>query len=252
MGTYQTHKKILMIAKEEIFPPAMADYAIQLAARLKYELIAVNVNTNGLDYDLFNKKAVELSTRAGFRAKAVLKNVGWEYQVKTAELGVAVEEIMGTVKGIGLILTDSEENKSEIMEYSSIPVFSFVTQHKQIGESIMAEIENKKKPVGKMVGYGIGTAVLYTAVFMNADTVTSYFTRGSWYAALPIATVFVFSFVHGAFAGNLWSVLGIEAHTRTGKQPDQKKSVKVSKRPAKRPHAYAARPQSRVNPFHRM
>jgi len=241
-----------MIAKEDVFPPEMADYAIQLAARLKYELIAINVNTNGLDHTLFKKKAVELLTRAEFHKSAALKGVEWEYQVKCKELGMAVEEIMGNVRGIELILTDSEENKSEIMEYSSIPVFSFVTQYKQRGESIMAEIENKKKPVGKMVGFGIGTATLYAAVFMNADTVTSYFTRGSWYAALPIATVFVFSFVHGAFASNLWSVLGIEAHNRTGKQADQKKSVKVSKRPAKRPHAYAAKPQSRVNPFHRM
>ena len=252
MGTQQTHKKILMIAMEEIFPVAMADYAIQLAARLKYQLIAINVNTNGMDHGLFAKKAVELSSKAGFLEAAALQKVEWKYQVKNGELGRAVEELMGEVKGIELILTDSEENKSEIMEYSSIPVFSFVTQYKQRGESIMAELENKKKPVGKMVGYGIGTAILYTAVFMNADMVTTYFTRGSWYAALPITTVFVFSFVHGAFASNLWSVLGIEAQKRTGKRPDQKKSIQVSKRPAKRPHAYAARPESRVNPFHRM
>jgi len=250
--TLQTHKKILMIAKEEIFPDAMADYAIKLAARLKYELTAVNVNTTGIYHDQFNKKAVELSSMAGFHKNAMLQGIEWVYQVKCGELGIAVEEIMSQVKGIELILTDSEENKIEISEYSSIPVFSFVTQHKQRGESIMAKLESNKKPVGKMVGYGIGTIILYAAVFMNADTVTNYFTKGSWYAALPIASVFVFSFIHGAFASNLWSVLGIEAHKRTGKQPDQKKSIQVSKRPVKRPHAYAASPSPKVNPFHRM
>ena len=251
MGIRQTHKKILMIAKEDIFPVAMADYAIQLAARLKYELIAVNVNTSGIDHGVFHKKAVQLSAAAGFHKTAILQEVKCEYQVKSGELSTAVEEIMSEVKGIELILTDSEENKVEITGYSSIPVFGFVTQYKQRGESIMAELENKK-PVGKMVGYGIGTILLYTAVFMNADTVTAYFTKGSWYAALPIATVFVFSFVHGAFASNLWSVLGIEAQKKAGKQPDQKKSTQVSKRPVKRPRAYAAKPEARVNPFHRM
>ena len=252
MEESQKHRKILMIAKEEIFPDAMADYAVQLAARLKYELIAVNVNTSGIYHDLFSKKATQLSIDARFNKTATLQGVEWEYQIKSGELGLAVEQITNEIKGIELIITDSEQNKIEITEYSTIPVFSFVTQHKQKGESIMASLESNKKPVGKMVGYGIGTIILYAAVFMNADTVTTYFTKGAWYAALPVVTVFVFSFVHGAFASNLWSVLGIEAHKRTDKQVDQKKSVQVSKRPVKRPRAYAPSPEVRVNPFHKI
>ncbi|MFA5902969.1 MAG: hypothetical protein WC836_03475 [Desulfobacula sp.] len=248
----QNHKKILMIAKEDLFPDAMADYAIQLASRLKYELIAINVNTNSGYHNIFKKTALKLSANAGFHKTAALQGVPWEYQVKCGEFEGVVEDIISDVKGIELILTDSEQNKLEIGEYSSIPVYSFVTQYKQRGESIMAALENNKKPVGKMVGYGIGTILLYTAVFMNVDTVTTYFTKGSWYAALPIATVFVFSFVHGAFASNLWSVLGIEAQKSTGKRLDQKKSTQVSKRPVARPRAYAAKPEARVNPFHRM
>ena len=38
-----------------------------------------------------------------------------------------------------------------------------------------------------------------------------YFTKGGIFAALPIVTVFAFSFVHASFASNLWSLLGIEA-----------------------------------------
>jgi len=34
------------------------------------------------------------------------------------------------------------------------------------------------------------------------------------YALLPILTAFLFSFIHGAFASNLWSFLGIEAIKR--------------------------------------
>jgi hypothetical protein len=41
------------------------------------------------------------------------------------------------------------------------------------------------------------------------------FHKGGIYAALPIVTVFAVSFVHGAFASNLWSLLGVEATKKT-------------------------------------
>ncbi len=252
MSALQNHKKILMIGKEELFPASMADYAIQLASRLKYELIAVNVNTGSVSHSLFKKKAHKLSATAGFHKSAALQNVEWNYQARCGDFGRVVEEMIGEVKGIGLILTDSEENKLEIGNYSTIPVYSFVSQYKQRGESIMTELENNKRPVGKMVGYGIGTIILYTAVFMNADMITTYFTKGSWYAALPIATVFVFSFIHGSFAGNLWSVLGIEAQKKPAKRPDQRKSIPVSKRPVTRPRAYAPTPEKGAGPIQKM
>jgi len=92
---------------------------------------------------------------------------------------------------------------------------------------------SKKKPVGKTILYGVITAILYAAAFANSEAVLQLFTRGGAYAALPIAAVFVFSFAHGAFASNLWSVLGIEA---------------VTKQPSKRPTAPAPRPAKRPRP----
>jgi hypothetical protein len=69
----------------------------------------------------------------------------------------------------------------------------------------------KKKPVGKMILYGVVSVSLYAAVLNYQGLITAYFTRGALYAALPIATAFVFSFVHGGFTNYFWSVLGIEA-----------------------------------------
>jgi len=97
----------------------------------------------------------------------------------------------------------------------------------------MAAGAKKKKPVGKTIFYGLVTAALYAAVFSYSDAVLQLFTRGGVYAALPIATVFVFSLAHGSFAGNLWSVLGIEA---------------IIHQPAKRPAAPAPRPAQRPRP----
>jgi hypothetical protein len=97
----------------------------------------------------------------------------------------------------------------------------------------MATGLKKKKPYAKTLLYGAATAILYAAVFSHSDAILQLFTRGGIYAALPIATVFVFSFAHGTFAHNLWSLLGIEAVT---KRPAQRPTVPAP-RPAQRPRA---------------
>jgi hypothetical protein len=97
----------------------------------------------------------------------------------------------------------------------------------------MATGLRKKRLFGKTILYGAISAVLYAAVFANAETVLGLFTRGGLYAALPIGTVVVFSLAHGAFAHNLWSVLGIEAATKeTAQRP-----TAPAPRPVKRPRA---------------
>lgn len=75
----------------------------------------------------------------------------------------------------------------------------------------MAPSSTKKKPVGKMLIMGVLSITLYAALLSNQDMVNSVFGQGGWYALLPIATAFVFSFIHGSFTGDFWTVLGIEA-----------------------------------------
>lgn len=96
---------------------------------------------------------------------------------------------------------------------------------------------SRKKLVIQTMLLGAITAVLYAAVFSHASTVVELFARGGYYAVFPIATVFVFSFAHGAFASNLWSALGIEA---------------VTKQAVKRPAVSAPRTTKRERPRLRM
>jgi len=74
-----------------------------------------------------------------------------------------------------------------------------------------ADYRKSKKPVGKLVLFGICSAVAYGALLMNQGLVTAYFTKGALYALLPIATAFAFSFIHGNFTSYFWTVLGVEA-----------------------------------------
>ena len=71
--------------------------------------------------------------------------------------------------------------------------------------------KSKKKPVGKLVIFGIFSAAAYVVLLTHQSFVTAYFTRGALYAFLPIATAFAFSFVHGNFTSYFWTVLGVEA-----------------------------------------
>lgn len=69
----------------------------------------------------------------------------------------------------------------------------------------------KKKPYVKTVLTGMIAAVLYACLLLKQDAVNQYFALGGVYAFLPIVTAFIFSFVHGSFTGNFWTVMGIEA-----------------------------------------
>lgn len=69
----------------------------------------------------------------------------------------------------------------------------------------------KKKPVMKMLIFGCISLTAYYFLITNQKLVTDTFTQGGWYAAYPIVTAFLFSFIHGAFASNCLSVFGIEA-----------------------------------------
>lgn len=80
----------------------------------------------------------------------------------------------------------------------------------------MAAGTKKKRPVGKLIVTGLISIAMYIYLLKNQDMISSTFTRGGLYAFLPIVTALIFSFVHGAFTGNFWSVLGVEASKKKG------------------------------------
>jgi hypothetical protein len=69
----------------------------------------------------------------------------------------------------------------------------------------------KKKAIVSAIVMGALSIGLYTLLFIKQDLVNATFGKGGIYALLPIATAFLFSFVHGNFTGSFWTALGIEA-----------------------------------------
>jgi len=71
--------------------------------------------------------------------------------------------------------------------------------------------KNKGSLALKTLVFGLFSGFLYYLLFSNEQWVTTEYTKGGWHAVYPICTALIFSFVHGAFASNLLSLLGIEA-----------------------------------------
>ncbi|MEW6221561.1 MAG: hypothetical protein AB1634_18795 [Thermodesulfobacteriota bacterium] len=81
----------------------------------------------------------------------------------------------------------------------------------------MSAHETKKpgKPYGKTLVYGALATALYSGVFLYGDEANTLFAQGGAYAFLPIVTALVFSWAHGNFTGNFWTMLGVEASKKT-------------------------------------
>ena len=92
----------------------------------------------------------------------------------------------------------------------------------------------KSSGAGKTLLFGLLSITLYAAVFSHGTAVAQFFARGAWYAILPILTVFLFSFVHGAFASHVWTLLGIEARKTAQHRPEKRKAPSKRKRPRPR------------------
>lgn len=244
---HEVKRKILVVAKNYAFTTGVMDYAASLCQRLGYDIIAMNVNpTLGQTGKFFSPYNQHLRSKFTERAQAAWamvaselarQGINAEHVVKFEALAAAIKDLNHAIKRIDFVITDAGIKDEEIMGEIPLPVFSISGYQ---GEQVMAqelETKGRSKLLGKTVGLGLATAALYAAVFTNTGTVMKYFTKGGIFAALPIATVFVFSFVHGAFSSSLWSLLGIEATKKV--QPRV-----APKRPAQRKRP---RPQLNLN-----
>ena len=244
----EVSRKILVVGKGETLDAEAIDYAVNLAERLGYDLLALSVNpTLGSKGRLISpykqrlrEKFIQKAKAGGesLQKKVALKGINFEQLVKFGEVGQAVAEVNRQIKRIEFVITQYGVNETEVSGEINLPVFS-ITGYQ--GERTMAKTANnsRTKLFGKTLGLGLAAAALYAAVFLNTDTVMKYYTKGAWYAALPVATVFIFSFVHGSFASTFWSLLGIEATTKKAQpRPAAAKRPVARKRP---------RPQLRVD-----
>jgi len=243
----EVSRKILVVSQGETLDTEVMDYAVNLAERLGYDLVALSVNPalgqKGRFFSPYRRHLREkfsqraLAAGEALKRKLAFKGISFEQVVKFGALAQAVAEVNRKTKRIEFVIAPAGIKEEEVTGEIALPVFSISGYQ---GERTMAKESESRgaKQIGKTVGFGIAAAALYAAVFTNTETVMRYFTKGAWYAALPIATVFIVSFVHGAFANYLWEALGIQAPKRVQPRPTAAKRPVARKRP---------RPQLRID-----
>ncbi len=219
----RTNRKILVVSQEAGFSDSVLTYATNLAERLGYDLIAVNVGPAAggqgwqavpyrqLRQAKFHLKACWAMRRV--RQRLAAKGLRFEHQVRFGTLRSVIEQLNHDKKRIEFVLNASAASEAEMLGGVTLPVFTIKAVQ---GKRIMTQQEIRNwKLIGRTIGWGLATVALYAAVFINSGSIMTYFTRGGLYAALPIATVFAFSYIHGTFAHLVWEVLGIRAPQQT-------------------------------------
>jgi hypothetical protein len=231
------------------------DYALNLADRLAYSVLAVYTDTLPLFGDCGHRSrlfsAAMQESVAVFKEKADRKNIRFESRGETGKIGKVVKMICHTVKHIEFVILDQGIRKEEVASQSPVPVFSVIYTRSKAetirrdnhfnpmkrGELPMSAA-SKKRHVRNCFIYGGLTAGMYAAVFTNSTVIMSFLTKGGLYALLPVAVVLAVSYAHGNFTNSFWAALGIEgAKVSSSKQAEVRQEEATRVRKDTRPRA---------------
>lgn len=236
---------ILVVTRNGHMSESVMDYAVNVADRLKYNIIAVHINTlpfyrdGGRRSGLFAAAMQESAVL--FRKKAEAKGVHIKHLGEAGKISKIVKGLCYSEKFIEFIVVDHGIRKEEVVSHAPVPVFSVIYTEKKAGLHNKATYYNqakkgasrmstttKKRHVKNCFTFGALTAAVYAAVFTNQELVMTYFTKGGVYALLPVAVVFAVSYAHGNFTSSFWSALGIEGSKSTQvKQVDRKDATEA-------------------------
>jgi hypothetical protein len=209
------------------------DYALNVAHRLHYGLVAVHVDTLPFFRDNGRRRrrfveAMEESA-ALFTRKANAKGLPIEHLLEEGKVGIVASRLCHAKKRIEFVVIDKNIRLEEVTRKAPVPVFPVITTHQGQRNTttfhtppkkgvVAMSTTSRRRHVKNCFLFGALTTGLYAAVFANQDVVMTYFTKGGLFAALPVATVFAVSFFHGNFTSAFWSALGIEASKKTAAQ----------------------------------
>jgi len=130
----QERPKILLVSKENSFTPPVMEYALQLAARVRCDLIALNVYTGlahskgwalpfvNLRFEEFENEA--LQGAEPFRQQAGQAGVTVSHVVKCGPLKKILAEVNREIKRINFVITAPEIKETEIPAFTGTPIFA--------------------------------------------------------------------------------------------------------------------------------
>ncbi len=218
---------ILVVTRNGHMPEPVMEYALNVADRLKYAILAVHINTlpffrDGGERSMLFSLALEESS-IFFEEKAKARNVRVEHLGETGKVGKVVKRLCYTEKRIEFVIIDQGIRMEEVTSQSPVPVFSVIYTRPETGEmttnihynpmnrgELSMSTTSRKRHVKNCFVFGGLTAAMYATVFTNPEVFMTYLTKGGFYALLPVAVVLAVSYAHGNFTNSFWSALGIE------------------------------------------
>ncbi len=248
---------ILVVTRNGHMSEPVMEYALSVADRLRYHIIAVHINTLPFYRDGGRRSRLFASAMAEsaqlFREKAQGRGVKVQHLGDAGKIGNVVKRLCHCEKRIEFVVLDHGIRKQEVGSQSPVPVFSVIYTEKKAGlrhktihhnsaEKGATRMSNtgKKRHFRNCFTFGMLTAVVYAAVFANQELVMTYFTRGGVYSLLPVAVVFFISYAHGNFTSSFWSALGIEGSKSTKKAETRKTADVPAARKDVRPRVEAS------------
>lgn len=134
----QVKKKILVVGGEEGFSEKVIDYAVGMAGRMKYEIVALNVIPVGKQFFRFlneKKMTEEFQEKPekgamAFRKASEEHNIAFRHMVKFGGFDRVVKDIHREIHRISFVLTEPDhlcEGASDC-KVTSIPVFCMVPE----------------------------------------------------------------------------------------------------------------------------
>ncbi len=240
---------ILAITRNGHMAEHVMDYAINVALRMRYHILAVHVDTLPLFKDHGKRSklfaAALLESEELFLRKAQQRGVTVQHLAEVGKITAVVDRICHSNRRIEFIIIDKGIRLAELVKSSPVPVFPVITTsgHRSTTTPYTSQgkgaftmsTTSKKRHINNCFLFGTLTAALYAAVFAYQDLVMATFTKGGAYALLPVATVFAVSYFHGNFTSSFWSALGIEASKKTTEKRVADDRKVVAPRPDTRP-----------------
>jgi hypothetical protein len=113
------HGKLVVVGRESDFPRDLVEYALDMAERLSYEIVALN--TAPLSCDTFkflsssrtklcqDFRGLSEKSAAGFESEVTQRGIPFTHVVKFSDVDEALEELQTEIGGIDFIVSDVQE-----------------------------------------------------------------------------------------------------------------------------------------------
>lgn len=119
----QESSKILAVGKSEKFSQETKAYAIQLAKRVGFELVALSICDSEDNDSKQSFQRMSQAEAAAFQAEAAQSGVRFYHVIKSGELNAILKQLLQEIRRIKLVVASSEIGEDKIEGSLELPVF---------------------------------------------------------------------------------------------------------------------------------